>query len=123
MISFFARIGDKSQAASRSSTVFINADKKRAHASQAFPAELNPELATPAQPFASQVQSQTTVPPSHPPFFYQGEQVLWKRTFSKGIMHWEAAFTEVITNLRAFVIDDPLKSIVRAVLSEDRLLA
>ena len=83
----------------------------------------NPELATPAQPFANRVQSQTTVPPSHAPFFSPGEQVLWKRTFSKGIIHREATFTEVITKLRAFVMDDPLNSIVRACPLRDRLFS
>lgn len=78
-MSFFARIvfliGDKSQAASRSCTVFINKHDIRSELThKAIPAESNPEPATAVQTFASQVESQTTDPPSHPPFFYPGNR-------------------------------------------------
>jgi hypothetical protein len=35
-----------------------------------------------------------------------GESVLWKRSFSKGIVHRHLTFTEVVTNMRAMCIDD-----------------
>jgi hypothetical protein len=112
----FLKIGDRSQATSLSSTVFVDKhdDQERADASQAIPVESNPEPVSLSQPSAGQEEKQTNIPSSHAPFFYPGEQILWKRTFSKGVIHREATFTEVITNFRAFVIDDIINSIVRA---------
>ena len=107
----FLKIKGTSETTSPSTTVFVgnHDDQERADASQSIPAESNPE-----QPSSSPAQAEQKVPPHHPSLFYPGEQVFWKRTFSKGIIHREATFTEAITNLRAFVIDDAINSIVRA---------
>jgi hypothetical protein len=47
--------------------------------------------------------------------FLPGEQIIWKRVFSKGIIHRHPTVLEVITNMRILVIDDVLVAIVRAI--------
>lgn len=39
-------------------------------------------------------------------FLMRGESILWKRSFSKGIVHRHLTFTEVVTNIMAMCIDD-----------------
>ncbi len=46
-------------------------------------------------------------------FLLPGESILWKRSFSKGILNRHLTCTEVVTNLRAAVIDDEKLSILR----------
>ncbi len=107
----FLEIKGTSETTSPSTTVFVgnHNDQERADASQSIPAESNPEL-----PSSSPAQAEQKVAPPHLSLFYPGERVFWKRTFSKGIVHREATFTEVITIVRAFVIEDAINSIVRA---------
>jgi hypothetical protein len=110
----FLKVEDKAKSTAPSSTVFVakHDDQERIQASQAIPSGSNPLPAV----NAATATSQRPIPPpqSHALFFFPGEHVLWKRTFSKGIIHREATFTEVITNFRAFVVDDIARSIVRA---------
>lgn len=59
----------------------------------------------------TQAATQLEVPPSQESAFLvrvipAGESVLWKRSFSKGLMHRHLTFTEVVTNIRAMCIDD-----------------
>jgi hypothetical protein len=112
----FLKSTNKTQSTTPSSTVFVSKhdDQQRAAASQSIPYESNPQPGASGINTASQSSGQTTIPPTHALFFFPNEQILWKRTLSKGIIHREATFTEVVTNLRAFVVDDALKSIVRA---------
>jgi hypothetical protein len=114
----FLKVEDKSQADSPSSTVFVakHDDQERAQASQQIPTESNPIPSPQSPPVQEEGEAaaQSAIPQTHVSFFFPGEQVIWKRTFSKGIIHREATFTEVITNMRAFVIDDIIRSIVRA---------
>jgi hypothetical protein len=42
-----------------------------------------------------------------------GESILWKRSFSKGIINRHLTFTEVVTNIRAVCIDDERLAVVR----------
>ena len=80
-------------------------DTDRAKASESIPQESVPEVASPnAPPIAMQ----------HSFLLYPQEQILWKRTFSKGIIHREATLTEAVTSQRALVVDDVLRAIVRA---------
>jgi len=46
-------------------------------------------------------------------FLIPGESVLWKRSFSKGIIRRHLTYTEVVTNLRAVCIDDERLILVR----------
>lgn len=114
-------------------------DQERANASLAIPADSEPEtsestgttipnsattsstsnssssLSAPIPSSQAAVKIQGGVDsPAHSALLYHGEQILWKRTFSKGIIHREETFTEAITNLRALVVDDKIGAIVRA---------
>ncbi len=105
-------------------TVFIakHDDQERAEASQAIPLEANPAPTMPfagapapsSPPASSGPQPQTLSVSAFDSKIFPGEHILWKRTFSKGIIHRHESFTEVITNYRATVFDDVLKEIVRA---------
>jgi hypothetical protein len=52
---------------------------------------------------------------AHPALLLPGEQILWKRTFSKGIIHRHETVIEAITNMRILVVDEVLRAIVRAI--------
>ncbi|MGI0083495.1 MAG: hypothetical protein ACREBQ_00265 [Nitrososphaerales archaeon] len=100
-------------------TVFlshINEDERVA-ASQAIPNGNVPQVTLPANQATQKSMPSGQVPQSSSissPLMLSGEQVLWKRTFSKGIIHKEATLTEMITNLRVLCIDDLQQVIVRA---------
>lgn len=126
----FSKIGQV-QATSQQHTVLLSHvnEDERVAASQAIPNENVPEVTPSAKQAASQVGTaggqmtgQSQVPVSSP-FMFAGEQVLWKRTFSKGIIHREATLTEMITNLRVLCIDDQQQAIVRAAPLEDATIA
>jgi hypothetical protein len=105
----FAKTGATQFASSPAHTVLIGEhdDKDRAEASNASP---NENVTTQSLSIANR-----PISPIHPALMLQGEQILWRRTFSKGIIHRHPSITELITNMRAVVVDDELKSIVRAV--------
>lgn len=52
---------------------------------------------------------------AHPSLLLPGENIVWKRTFSKGIIHRHPTVIEVITSMRALVVDETLRAIVRAI--------
>ncbi len=117
---FLKATGKSQRVNSPSTTVLLGKhdDEERANASQ----EISPELGVQVSPtlFSSRAaKGQFTRPsllPQHASLLYSNEEVLWKRTLSKGVIHRHETFTEFITNLRAFVVVDPLGSIVRACL-------
>src|SRR5579875_1372895 len=104
-------------------------DKERERASQEIPKENVPQVfsynstnsspvsqASTNYPISSEQQTPAQVanPIQHAQLLLASEQILWKRIFSKGILHRESTFTEAVTNLRVLCIDDRLKAIVRA---------
>ncbi len=108
----FLKIGSPSDANSPAHTVLFGQldDQEREKAWRAIPPESQPLL--PPDPESSASPTSFQAPP-HPTLLIPGEQVIWQRTFKKGIIHRHATLTEVVTNLRALAIDDQLKSIVR----------
>ena len=112
---------EHAQSSSQKNTVFPNrvAEDERVAASHAIPSESVPEVTIPPNQ-AAQIGMptsqglQSNQPPASSPLMLPNEQVLWKRTFSKGVIHREATLTELITNLRVLCIDDQHQIIVRA---------
>lgn len=92
-------------------TVFLDhvSENERNVAANAIPPENVPVV--PAQTTAPQAAGPQSIAS---PLNLPGEQVLWKRTFSKGVIHREATLTEMITSYRALCIDDQQNVIVRA---------
>lgn len=103
-------VGNSLQGQSPSTTVFIakHDDQERAQASA------NTQEDPPADNQQAPILTNQATSAPHPSLLYPNEQVLWKRTFSKGIIHRNPTFTEVITSERALVLDDTLRSIVQA---------
>lgn len=113
----FMKLG-QTQVSNQQHAVLLSqvSEEERTSASQAIPPENVPEVNLPT----NQASMNAPPAPQRPasissPILLGGEQILWKRTFSKGIIHREATLSEVITNLRVLCIDDETKSIVRAV--------
>ncbi len=93
-------------------TVFLDhvSEDQRNAAANAIPPE-NVPVVPPQTTAQAQTASQQSVASA---LALPGEQVLWKRTFSKGIIHKEATLTEMFTSYRALCIDDQQNVIVRA---------
>jgi hypothetical protein len=114
--SCFLKARNQAQATNAQHTVFLSTlnEQDRIAASQSIPAENVPVVTSVSN---SNAASSKVVPNQidiSSRFLYHNEQVLWKRTFTKGIIHREATLTEMITNLRVLCIDDQSQQIVRA---------
>jgi hypothetical protein len=109
------KIGAPQGANSPAHTVLIGQhnDDDRARAAQTVPNENISTVSLP--PGSSPATSPTPIPMAHPSLFLPGEHVIWKRTFSKGIIHRHPTVIEAITNKRILVVDEELRAIVRAV--------
>ncbi len=107
------KIGAPQAANSPAHTVLIGQhdDAARAEASKSVP---NENITTVSAPPDTAGGNAAPIPVSNPALLLQGEQVIWRRTFSKGIIHRHPSINEVLTNMRVCVVDDVLGSIVRA---------
>jgi hypothetical protein len=104
---------DPKDATGPANTVLIGEhdDADRMAASQNLPNENVTTVSSQNPPLSNQQPIQ----PPHPSVMLPGEHVIWKRTFSKGIIHRHPTVLEVVTNKRALVVDEKLRAIVRAV--------
>ena len=94
----FSKLGKESQP--QNHTVILGGDANEQRQAATHPAQAQLEIS----PSEENAFLAKVIP--------AGESVLWKRSFSKGLVHRHLTFTEVVTNQRAMCIDDETVKLV-----------